>query len=180
MKNLPLGKAFTLIEPGPVVLVTTHDGGKDNVMTITWTMVLDFSASFAITTGPWNYSYAALKKNKECVLAIPAADMLDTAVGIGTCSGSEVDKFDKFGLTRIKAKHVRAPLIAQCLANIECRVVEIVERHNIVILQGVAAYLDAERKERRLIHATGDGTFTVDGRKFDRKEMMREKLPEGV
>ncbi|MDR0479439.1 MAG: flavin reductase family protein, partial [Burkholderiaceae bacterium] len=122
MEKLPLNKAFTLIEPGPVVLVTTHDGGKDNVMTITWTMVLDFSASFAITTGPWNYSYAALTKTRECVLAIPAIDMLDTAVGVGTCCGRDVDKFDKFGLTRIKAEYVRPPLIAQCLANIECRV----------------------------------------------------------
>ncbi|MDR0478719.1 MAG: flavin reductase family protein [Burkholderiaceae bacterium] len=180
METLPLHKAFTLIEPGPVVLVTTHDGGKDNVMTITWTMGLDLSASFAITTGPWNYSYAALKKTKECVLAIPAADMLDTAVGVGTCCGRDVDKFEQFGLTRVKATHVHPPLIAQCLANIECQVVEIIERHNIVILQGVAAWFDAERKEQRLIHAIGDGTFVMDGRRFDRKEMMRSKLPGGV
>ncbi len=71
MDTLQLSKAFTLIEPGPVVLVTTHDGRKDNVMTITWTMVLDFSASFAITTGPWNYSYAALRQTRECVISIP-------------------------------------------------------------------------------------------------------------
>ncbi len=180
MENLPLAKAFTLIEPGPVVLVTTHDGHKDNVMTITWTMVLDFGASFAITTGPWNHSYAALKKTKECVIAIPAADLLDTAVGIGTCSGHDVDKFERFGLTRVQAQHVRAPLIVQCVANIECRVVEIIERHNIVILQGLAAYVDGARKEQRLIHAIGDGTFTVDGRRFDRKEMMRSKLPDGL
>jgi len=180
MENLPLAKAFTLIEPGPVVLVSTHDGDKDNVMTITWTMVLDFAASFAITTGPWNHSYAALKKTRECVIAIPAADLLDTAVGIGTCSGHDVDKFERFGLTRVQAQHVRAPLIAQCVANIECRVVEIIERHHIIILQGLAAYVDGTRKEQRLIHAIGDGTFTVDGRKFDRKEMMRAKLPEGL
>ncbi|MDR2711298.1 MAG: flavin reductase family protein [Burkholderiales bacterium] len=179
MENLPLGKAFTLMEPGPVVLITTHDGRRDNIMTITWTMVLDFSASFAITTGPWNYSYAALKKTKECVIAILTVDMLDTAVGIGTCSGREEDKFEKFGLTRAKAKHVRPSLIEQCLANIECRVVDIIERYNIVILQGAAAYFDSSRKEKRLLHAIGDGTFVVDGRKFDRKEMMRSKLPDG-
>jgi len=180
MEDLPLHKAFTLIEPGPVVLVTTHDGRRDNVMTITWTMVLDFSASFAITTGPWNHSYAALKKTRECVIAIPTADMLDTAVGIGTCSGSEVDKFAQFGLTRAKARHVRAPLIEQCLAHIECQVADIIEPYNIVVLQGVAAYWDSARKEKRLLHAVGDGTFTVDGRKFDRREMMRSKLPDGV
>lgn len=180
MKILPLSKAFTLIEPGPVVLVATNDGRRDNVMTISWTMVLDFSAMFAIATGPWNYSYAALRDSRECVIAIPTVDLLDTAVGVGTCSGKDTDKFAKFGLTRAKAKHVRAPLIRECLANIECRVVDIVERHSIVVLEGIAAYFDSAREEQRMIHAVGDGTFIVDGRKFDRKEMMRSKLPSGV
>jgi len=180
MDELPLNKAFTLIEPGPVVLVTTHDGGKDNAMTITWSMALDFCASFAIATGPWNHSYAALVKTGECVLAIPAVDMLDAAVGVGTCCGRDVDKFEKFGLTRMKARRVRAPLIAQCLANIECRVADIIERHHIVILEGLAAYVDDARKEKRLIHAIGDGTFVVDGRRFDRRDLMRAKLPDGL
>lgn len=180
MDVLPLSKAFTLIEPGPVVLVTTNDGRKDNVMTITWTMVMDFSAAFAITTGPWNHSYAALRDTRECVLSIPTVDLIDTAVGIGTCSGKDTDKFEKFGLTRAKAQHVRAPLIRECLANIECRVVDIIDRHGIVVLDGIAAYFDNARKEQRLIHAVGDGTFIIDGHKIDRKEMMRSKLPSGL
>ncbi len=51
MRQLKLSKAFTLMESGPVVLVTTHDGKKDNIMTISWTMVMDFTPVFAITTG---------------------------------------------------------------------------------------------------------------------------------
>lgn len=180
MQDLPLEKVFTLIEPGPVVLVTTHDGHRANIMTITWTMVLGFSAEFAITTGPWNYSYAALTKTRSCVVAIPTVDMLDTAVGIGMCSGEDTDKFAKFRLTAEPARHVQAPLIRECLANIECRVTDIVEPHGIIVLQGVAAYRDEARKERRLLHAVGDGTFIVDGRRFDRREMMRAKLPPGV
>lgn len=180
MQDLPLEQVFTLIEPGPVVLVTTHDGHRANIMTITWTMVLGFSAEFAITTGPWNYSYAALTRTRSCVVAIPTVDMLDTAVGIGTCSGEDTDKFAKFGLTADPARHVQAPLIRECLANIECRVTDIVEPHGIIVLQGVAAYRDEARKERRLLHAVGDGTFIVDGRRFDRREMMRAKLPPGV
>ena len=180
MKTLPLARAFTLLEPGPVVLVATSDGNKDNVMTVTWTMVLDFAASFAVTTGPWNHSYAALKKTKECVIAIPTADMLDTVVGVGMCSGKDTDKFAKFGLTRLKAKQVRAPLVKECLANIECRVVDIVERYNIVVLEGVAAYFDGNRKEKRMLHAVGDGTFVADGRRFDRRKAMAAKLPGGL
>jgi len=179
-RKLPLRKAFTLLEPGPVVLVTTEDRGKPNVMTISWTMVVDFTPRFAITTGPWNYSFAALRKTRECVIAIPTVDLIDTVVGIGTCSGADTDKFGMFALTPIAGKHVKAPLIRECLANIECKVVDIVSRHDIVILEGIAAYVDASRKEKRTLHAVGDGTFVVDGRRLNRRAMMRSKLPAGV
>ena len=180
MRQLKLSKAFTLIEPGPVVLVTTRDGDKDNIMTISWTMVMDFTPVFAITTGEWNYSFAALQKHRECVIAIPTVDLLDKVVGIGTCSGADTDKFAKFELTPVPAKLVKPPLIQECLANIECKVIDIVKKHNIVVLEAVAAYLDSERKEKRMVHAVGDGTFIVDGRKIDRREMMASKLPAGV
>ena len=180
MKSMQLRKAFTLIEPGPVVLVTTNDGEKDNIMTISWTMVVEFTPLFAITTGPWNYSYAALRKSKECVIAIPTVDLIDEVVGVGTCSGADTDKFKNFGLTSLKGKHVNAPLIKECLANIECEVIDVVKKHNIVVLEGVAAYFDSSRKEKRTIHAIGDGTFVVDGRKLDRKKMMRMWVPDGV
>lgn len=180
MKRMQISKAFTLMEPGPVVFITTSDGDKNNVMTISWTMVMDFTPRFGITTGPWNHSYAALTKTKECVISIPTVDLIDKVVGVGTCSGADTDKFERFGLTPVKGKHVRAPLIRECLANIECKVVDIVGKHNIVVLEGIAAYFDSSRKEQRTLHAVGDGAFVVDGRKLDRREMMRSKLPEGV
>lgn len=168
------------MESGPVVLVTTHGGKKDNIMTISWTMVMDFTPVFAITTGPWNHSYAALRKSRECVIAIPTVDMLDKVVGIGTCSGKDTDKFGKFKLTPVPGKVVRAPLIKECLANIECKVIDIVKKHNIVVLEAVAAWVDTTRKEKRTVHAVGDGTFIVDGRKMDRRKMMASRLPYGV
>ena len=177
MNKLKINRAFTLIESGPVVLITTNDGKKNNIMTISWTMVLDFTPVFAITTGEWNYSFAALRKTKECVISIPTVDMLDKIVGIGTCSGVETDKFAKFKLTPMEGKKVKAPLIKECLANIECKVVDIVKRHNIVVLEAVAAYFDSSRKEKRTVHAVGDGTFIVDGRKLNRKRMMISKIP---
>lgn len=180
MKQLEISKAFTLMESGPVVLITTNDGKKDNIMTISWTTVLDFTPLFAIVTGEWNYSFAALRKTKECVISIPTVDMLDTVVGIGTCSGADTDKFAKFKLTPVKGREVNAPLIKECFANIECKVVDIVKKHNIIVLEAVAAYRDTSRKEERTVHAVGDGTFIVDGRKLSRKRMMASKLPNGI
>jgi flavin reductase (DIM6/NTAB) family NADH-FMN oxidoreductase RutF len=180
MRSFKLNKAFTLMESGPVVLVTTHDGKKDNIMAISWTMVMDFTPVFGITTGEWNHSFAALRKQRECVIAIPAVDLLDTVVGIGTCSGADTDKFARFKLTRVQAKFVRPPLIKECLANIECKVIDIVRRHNLVVVEAAAAYVDTARREKRTVHAVGDGTFIVDGRTIDRKRIMASKLPPGV
>lgn len=180
MRKLKLSKAFTLIEPGPVVLVTTNDGRKNNIMTISWTMVVDFTPVIAITTGEWNHSFAALRKTRECVIAIPTVDMLDEVVGIGTCSGRDADKFSRFKLTPVQGKIVRSPLIKECLANIECKVSDIVKKHNVVVLEGVAAYIDTARKEKRTVHAVGDGTFIVDGRRIDRRKMMASKIPFGA
>jgi flavin reductase (DIM6/NTAB) family NADH-FMN oxidoreductase RutF len=180
MHQMKLSKVFTLMESGPVVLVTTHDSIKENIMTISWTMVIDFTPMFAITTGEWNYSFAALRRNRECVIAIPTVDLLDKVVGIGTCSGADTDKFAKFKLTPVQAKRVGAPLIKECLANIECKVIDIVKKYNIVVLEAVAAHIDTARKEKRVVHAVGDGTFIVDGRRIDRKKRMASKLPSGV
>lgn len=180
MCPLELSKAFTLMEPGPVVLVSTHDGRGSNIMTISWTMVLDFSPQFAITTGAWNHSFAALQKTRQCVIAIPTVDLLDTVVGIGTCSGADTDKFARFGLTPLPARFVGAPLIGECLANIECQVIDIVDRYSIVVLEALAAHIDLARRERRMLHAVGDGSFIVDGDRIDRRAMMAAKLPPGV
>jgi len=40
--------------------------------------------------------------------------------------------------------------------------------------------MDTARKEKRTVHAVGDGMFIVDGRKIDRRKMMTSKLPFGV
>ena len=113
------------------------------------------------------------------MLAIPAIDLAAKAVDIGSCSGSDTDKFKTFDLTPVKAKSVTAPLIAECLANIECRVKDYIDTYSIFVLEAVHAWIDTKRKERRTFHANGDGTFIVGGRTLNlRKRML--KLPPGV
>ncbi|HWQ50977.1 MAG TPA: flavin reductase family protein [Terriglobales bacterium] len=180
MTPLPIEKAFTLIEPGPVLLVTTHENGRDNIMTNTWHMVMDFTPRIALTTGPWNYSFRALMRTRECVLAVPTVDLAEKAVGIGDCSGEDTDKFKRFGLTALPAAEVKAPLISECLACIECRVAEYLDAQGIFILEGRRAWIDAGRAERRTFHAVGDGTFVVDGEVLNLRSLMADKLPPGV
>jgi flavin reductase (DIM6/NTAB) family NADH-FMN oxidoreductase RutF len=175
-----LNKAFTLLEPGPVVLVTTADGDRKNIMTLSWTMVMDFTPRFAFLTGEWNYSCKALLKTRECVIAVPALDLARKTVQIGACSGRDTDKFKKFRLTPLEAEKVSAPLIKECYANIECRLIDHIKEHNIFVLDGVAAWIDDKREEKRRFHAIGDGRFIVDGETINHRRLMISKLPEGV
>jgi len=143
-------------------------------------MVMDFTPRFAFLTGPWNYSYKALKKTGACVIAIPALDLAKKTVQIGSCSGAETNKFEKFKLTPLKAQNVSAPLIKECYANIECRVVDHIKKHNIFILYGLAAWVDNARPEKRCFHAIGDGRFRADGDLINHRRIMLAKLPPGV
>jgi flavin reductase (DIM6/NTAB) family NADH-FMN oxidoreductase RutF len=114
------------------------------------------------------------------VIAVPTVELAEKTVQIGSCSGVETDKFEKFNLTPIDASSVNAPLIAECYANIECRVIDHIEKHNIFVLEAVEAWIDEKRKNPRFFHAIGDGRFIVDGEKIDHRKIMIDKLPEGV
>src|SRR5208337_3144554 len=95
-KALALGKVYQLLEPGPVVLVTSARDGKADVMTMSWHMMVDFEPPTV-----------------ACVINIPTVELAKKVVGCGNCSGREVDKFKKFGLTAAAASRVGAPLIAE-------------------------------------------------------------------
>ncbi len=180
MRKGKLEKAFTYLESGAVLLVTTYDGGKDNVMAISWQMVLDFTPRIAICTGGWNESFKTILRTKQCTLCVPAVDMIDKMVGIGTVHASECDKFKHFHLKKQKPAKIKAPLIVDCLAALECRLVDYVKEHGILVLDGVQLWENPLKKERRVIHANGDGTFFADGEFYNLREEMRSRLPDGV
>ena len=149
MKDLPLSKVYQLLEPGPVVLLTTARKGRANVMTMSWHMMVEFEPPLvACVVSNANYSFAALRATKECVIAIPALELAPKVVGIGNCSGRDVDKFKRFGLTPAPAERVAPPLVAECFANLECKVVDtrLVNKFNLFILEVVKAWTDPAQK----------------------------------
>jgi flavin reductase (DIM6/NTAB) family NADH-FMN oxidoreductase RutF len=73
MKDLALAKVYQLLEPGPVVLLTTARKGHANVMTMSWHMMVEFEPPLvACVVSSADYSFAALQTTKECVIAVPA------------------------------------------------------------------------------------------------------------
>ncbi len=166
MRELPLAEVYQLLEPGPVVLLTTAQRGRANVMTMSWHMMVDFNPPLvACVVSNGDYSFAALRARKECVIAIPDVALAETVVGIGNCSGGDTDKFTKFALTALPAACVGAPLIGECFANLECKVIDtrFVNEYNIFMLEVVKAWKTPAKGRPKTLHHRGFGTFVVDG-----------------
>ncbi len=166
-KPLSLSKAYSLIEPGPVVMVTTNYNGKSNIMTMAWHMMVDFEPPLiACVMGSENYSFTALQKTKECVINVPSVELAPQVVKVGNIHGVRINKFEKFGLTPAPAAMVNPPLITECFANLECKVVNIqlAKKYNLFILEVVHAWIATAKKRFRIFHHWGNGIFTVDGK----------------
>ncbi len=124
-KSYPLSKVYGLLEPGPVVLVTTARNGRANIMTMSWHTMMEFEPPLVgCIISNRNYSFGLLKATKECVINIPTVELAEKVVGCGNTSGATIDKFKQFCLTSKPASRVGAPLIEECYAKLECRVVD--------------------------------------------------------
>jgi len=178
-RDLPVSQVRRYLEPGPIVLVSSALGDERNIMTMGWHTVMEFTPSLVgcvIASG--NHSFELVRKSGECAINLPTTALTDIVVGIGNTTGAEIDKFAHFGLTARKAERVRAPLIEECHANFECKLVDdaLVDRYNFFILEVVKAQVAASPKHPETLHYTGDGVFMVSGRIISRRARFRPEM----
>jgi len=165
-RTFPLDRVYGLLEPGPVVLLTTRHKERNNVMVQSWHTMLEFEPPLiGCVVSNRGFSFTALCATRECVLAIPPVTMLDSVVDCGNHSGREIDKFAQFGLQTQSGQDVAAPLIRGCLANLECRVVDtrLVRDYGFFVLEVVHAWHDPDIQDRRTLHHLGRGHFMQAG-----------------
>ncbi len=175
-KPLPLREVYRLLEPGPVVLLTTARKGRANVMTMSWHTMMEFEPPLiGCVVSNRDFTFNILKATKECVINIPTMELAVQVVGCGNTSGREVDKFKLFGLTAAAASQVSAPIIRECYANLECRVADtrLVSKYNFFILEVVKAWIDSSRKHPRTLHHAGRGVFILDGKTIKLPSKMK-------
>jgi len=175
-KPYPLGKVYGLLEPGPVVLLTTQREGKANVMTMSWHVMLEFEPPLVgCVVSNRNYSFEILQETKECVINIPTVELARKVVACGNTSGRTLDKFKKFGLTMEPAATVEAPLIAECYASLECRVADtrMVESYCLFVLEVVEAWVDPATKWPLTMHHRGRGEFMIAGKRLKLRSKMK-------
>jgi flavin reductase (DIM6/NTAB) family NADH-FMN oxidoreductase RutF len=175
-RDFPVSDVRRLLEPGPIVLVSSRHKGRANIMTMGWHMVIEFSPALIgclISSG--NHSHAMIRDSGECVINIPELPMAATVAKIGNCSGADTDKFKKFRLTADDGEEIEAPLIRECYANLECRLHDdaLINRYNVFVFEVVKAHAPARPKYPKTIHYYGDGMFMVSGRSLDLRRYFR-------
>jgi flavin reductase (DIM6/NTAB) family NADH-FMN oxidoreductase RutF len=166
-RRLPLGRVYRLLEPGPVVLLTTAHRGRANVMTMSWHTMMDFEPPLVgCVVSDRNLSHGMLRASRQCVINIPEARLAQAVVGCGNVSGRRTDKFARFGLTAVPAAQVDVPMVAECFANVECRVTDgrRARQYNFFVLEVVEAWIDPTIGAPRTMHHRGRGEFMVAGR----------------
>ena len=175
-RTLALSKVYQLLEPGPVVMLSTYSKKGPDVMTMSWHMMIDFEPPiFACIISNRNYSFDILRKTRECVINIPTADLAKKVVAVGNSSGRDIDKFASFQLTQEKGSFVKAPLIKECFASLECRVIDtkMVEKYGMFIFEVVKAWIRNTKKEPKTLHHCGKGVFVIDGKKIKLPSRMK-------
>ncbi len=173
-QNFSVEKVRRYLEPGPIVLVSSAYKGKRNIMTMGWHTVMEFTPSLVgCIISSANYSFDLVRRSRECVINLPTTALTDEVVGIGTTTGAEIDKFEHFGLTADAAEIVKAPLIRECHANFECKLVDdrLVDKYNFFIWEVVSAHVAASPKHPETLHYKGEGTFMVAGKIIHRRKL---------
>lgn len=162
--KLPLSEVYKLIGCGPTVMITSIHSGRPNVMTISWTTMLDFDPPvIGCVIGTQSLTRKIIEKTREFAINIPTAEMAKKVVACGSVSGRRTDKFKKFGLKTFGASKIKAPLLDECYCNIECKVTDMsmAKKYDLIIAKGVAAWIMPSKKPPATLHYESDGRFIV-------------------
>jgi flavin reductase (DIM6/NTAB) family NADH-FMN oxidoreductase RutF len=155
-KKTSLQDAFRCKYPDPVVLVTTRGpNGRANVMAVSWfTLASDDPWMFVLGIDDGAYTYKLIRQTREFVVAYPHDGMARATFVAGSQHGQHADKIKLTGLKLQDATVVRAPLLADAIANFECSVVKILKPGNCPLIVGriVAAHRNTRTGLKRLFN----------------------------
>ena len=176
-KSFPLTKIRRFLEPGPVVLISSAHKGERNIMTLGWHMMLEYDRVGCFIWDQ-NHSFDLVRRSKECVINLPTVDLIDAVIGIGNTHASprdKADKFERFGLTPVAATKVKAPLIAECYASFECKLIDtsLINKYSLFVFEVVKAHVATAPKYPTTVHYRGDGVFMISGKNVSHRRRFK-------
>ena len=182
--DVPLPQASRLLNHGPTVLVSAAHGGQRNIMAAAWAMPLDFDPpKVAVVIDKATFTRQLIDASGTFALQLPCAAQADICTSVGSSSGAALaaagdDKFKRLGLATFAARQVAAPLLAGCVAWLECRVIAwpaVQAAHDLFLAEVLGAQadgrvfvngrwqFDAAPPELRTLHHLGGGHFVLPG-----------------
>ena len=171
--DISLDLATRLMHPRPTVLITCINprNNKPNIVTLAWTTPLSHDPPLVgISVTPKNFSHDLISASREFVVNIPTVKHVSETYFAGFESGRNVDKFAETGLTQAPAKKVKAPIIKECVAHLECRLVDKIKTGDHVFFIGevLACYTDRgvfnqviDTMKVRTIQHLGSRTYVI-------------------
>ena len=176
--NVEFSSAYRLLHPMHTVLVScVGKTGKPNVLPLAWAMPTSHDPPLvAISMGLNRYSHALIEETKEFVINLPTGDIVNETLACGRISGKTIDKFSETGLTPLPAKKVKAPIIKECVAHLECKLHSQFKTgdHTVFVGEIIEAYADKGvftdkydiEKARMLYHLGGNVFATLDSKVY--------------
>lgn len=174
-KEIPIEQAIRLINHGPLILLTSAYKDKTDIISVAWQTPVSLSPVLvAVSINQSALSSEFIEKGEEFAINIPPVSLLEKVVFCGAKSGREIDKFAQTGLTSLKARVIRSPLIEECIGHIECQLYhkQTVGDHYLFIGGVVSAsvdedkfdgYLKADMEGAKTLHHLGGNFFLSSG-----------------
>jgi flavin reductase (DIM6/NTAB) family NADH-FMN oxidoreductase RutF len=179
--QVELSKAFRLINHGPTVLISSAHNVKRNIMAAAWVCALDFDPPKITAVIDKNtFTRELIEASGTFAINVPCVMQADLVTKLGSTSGRELDGTDKFAENKLEtfaAMHISAPLLTDCVAWLECKIIP--EPHNqntydLFIAEVVAAYTDERvfsdgrwhfdgHDDLRTIHHVAGGAYFAAG-----------------
>ena len=178
-KPIPIENAYRLINPGPLVLISSLSGKRAGLTPIAWHMpISDDPPIIALTIWEGHFIHKAILETGDFVINVPSSAMAGTIRKLGSVSGKRVDKFKKYGLVKEAAEKVKSPRLKSAIAVIECKLrgdEAMRKKYNIILGNVVYAEADAdvftdrwhpEKSGPRIIQHLGGKVFSVPDRRI--------------
>ncbi len=157
-----MAKFHYLLYPQRLILVTTLDANrKPNIITIDRLISLSSEPKLiGICLSPKRYSCDLIRSCKEFGVNIPGEELKEATSNCGRTSGRETDKFKENNLTPEQAKIIKPPLIKECLASFECRLVQEIPLGERILFVGEIVEIH-ERKSGKGLYRSGKEDLIV-------------------
>lgn len=171
--NVPLERAHRLVAPGPLAIVTAAYRDRFTMTPVQWTMPASLSPGVvAISLHLEHYATELVRRSDEFALNFATRDLLNQVMTMGTVSGRDADKWELTGLRMQDPLSIEVPLIEECIAHVECVVIESVAPGDHAIFFGEIVAAQAEEStfddnwlledmETKPLHHLGKTLFSV-------------------